>query len=798
MSELSRKRRRDIGRQRWQFLSVLATVALGVMLFGACYDAYRNLNVSYQQTYDRLKFADATVSGADDQDKLVAAAKAVTGVQTVATRQQSDVPFRVQGRIVGGRMVGIPAGSEPPVNQLDVVEGSYPATNSTSDVLVESHFAAAYDLKKGDALDVLTRTGWLTVHVAGVAVSPEYLWPAPSNQEPFVSSEDWGVLFVPDDLVARGWSNALVHQALVLYEPGANTKDTNAAVQAVADDSDAESVVFQDQQPSNKALQLDVNSFQEMSWLFPALFLGAAGLAMYLLLTRVVYSQRNQIGTLRANGITRRAVLWHYLSFGLWVGLWGAAAGSVLGLIAGWALTGAYTSELGIPDTVTKFYWFTPFVGFAFGFVAGVISAWVPARQAVNLDPAEAMRGEVAAATGSTSLLERAIPALSKLPIRWLMVLRGFRRNPRRSVSTVIGIVLALVLVLASWALLDTVQILIEQQFTQIQLEDATVTTIGAVNEGLIASIGKVSGVRRAEQVNALDVTVTGPKGSYDTQLQAFDSTTTMHGFIAPNGKPEQLPPTGLMIGKAIEGMDGVKVGDGITVKSSALDKKFSIPISGAVVEPLGTLVYCTRDQLDSSLKGAGLTDAGDVLNRPGYSMVFVQFDQGVDRTKVLDAIRDVDGVAVVSDSKSLYDLVQQYMAFFYVFLGFMLVFGGAMALALIFNTVSVNLAERSSELACMRANGMSAPLLGRLVLVENMVLTAVAIIPGLVLGTWVAAWFLSTYSSDMMTLQLRVRPTTYVLASLAMFAITGLSLVPGIREIRRLDVARVVRERSQ
>ena len=52
-------------RQRWQFLAVLVTIVLGVMLFAASYDAYRNLEASYTDTYDRLAFADMTVTGAD-------------------------------------------------------------------------------------------------------------------------------------------------------------------------------------------------------------------------------------------------------------------------------------------------------------------------------------------------------------------------------------------------------------------------------------------------------------------------------------------------------------------------------------------------------------------------------------------------------------------------------------------------------------------------------------------------------------------------------------------------------------
>ena len=52
-----------MGRQRWQFIAVGVTVVIGVMMYAATYDSYLNLTSSYEQTYDRLSFADMTIAG---------------------------------------------------------------------------------------------------------------------------------------------------------------------------------------------------------------------------------------------------------------------------------------------------------------------------------------------------------------------------------------------------------------------------------------------------------------------------------------------------------------------------------------------------------------------------------------------------------------------------------------------------------------------------------------------------------------------------------------------------------------
>jgi putative ABC transport system permease protein len=172
-------------------------------------------------------------------------------------------------------------------------------------------------------------------------------------------------------------------------------------------------------------------------------------------------------------------------------------------------------------------------------------------------------------------------------------------------------------------------------------------------------------------------------------------------------------------------------------------------------------------------------------------------FVTDADRDQVIERIESRDEVATVIDDRALYDLIQQFMAFFYAFVGMMLIFGGAMAFALIFNTISVNIAERSGEYATMRANGLSQRRIGMLITGENLLLTLIGIVPGLVIGYLAAAALMSSYTSDMLQFGLELRPSTFVFAALAMIAVTLLSMIPGIRSVGRLDIAEVVRERS-
>jgi putative ABC transport system permease protein len=463
-------------------------------------------------------------------------------------------------------------------------------------------------------------------------------------------------------------------------------------------------------------------------------------------------------------------------------------------MLMGYGITGLYTDALGIPDTVREFHWATPVVGLVFGLLVGTLAALAPTRAASRLSPAEAMRGETPAQAGGSSLVERLVPPVRHLPVRWLMVLRGVGRNPRRSLSTIIGVVLALTLILASWGMIDTVENLLDRNFNEISLEDANVVLNTTVGEPEIALVEATPGVSDAEQVIGVSVSARGPDGTYASQLEVYRADTVVHGFDTAQGG---LPADGVVVGSALGPEIGVSVGDTVELSFPTLGTSFTTPIAGFVDEPLGTLVYMEQGAFQRAMSAADPPIPPEVLAEPSISMVKAVFEDGADRAEVIDSVGELEPVAVVVDTRGLYEMFQDFLGFFYAFVGIMLAFGAVMAFALIFNTISVNVAEREGEYATMRANGLSQRKLASLITGENLLLTALGIIPGLIVGYAAAAVFMQSYSSDMFAFNLDMNTSTLVFSSLAMLAVALLSVLPAIRTVRRLDIAKVVRERS-
>ncbi|MFV1999221.1 MAG: ABC transporter permease, partial [Acidimicrobiia bacterium] len=298
----------------------------------------------------------------------------------------------------------------------------------------------------------------------------------------------------------------------------------------------------------------------------------------------------------------------------------------------------------------------------------------------------------------------------------------------------------------------------------------------------------------QAERVASLGASITNDGETFATSLQGFEQGTVMHGWTNPSG---ELPAFGLLAGSGLAERIGVSLGDQLTIDLPSLDTSITLELVEFVDEPLGIPLYVRYDVLTEALGQAEVGEPETLMAEPYITTLMTKFDDSFSRQTTIAAIEGTRGVLAVSDSRSLYDLLQQFLSLFYVFGGFMLVFGGVMAYSLMFNTVSMNVSERSTEFAALKASGMPDRTIAWMVAGENLLLTSIGIIPGIALGMWVSAKFIESFNNDAFTFSLSVRPVTIVIAGLSMYVVALLSLIPGVRSVRRLEIGTVIRERA-
>lgn len=774
MNILGRKRRRDLWRQKIQFGAVALTIGLGLAGFVAARDAYLDLNGSLSRVYGQLRFADLTVTGGDpqkiDPDQL-------PGHPLATSRLQADVPLGIGSAKLLSRLVSLPAGgTQPAVNRLEVQSGSLAGDG----VAIEHHLAQHFGLAPGNQVTLAGIDGPRVFRVSAVVASPEYLWPARSSQEILTDPSQFGVVFAPESVVKDVAGQSAAPQVSLYAEDRAHADDLVREGRRLAEQAGASDVVDREHQASARVLADDIDAIANYAVLFPLLFLTGAGLGAYILLSRLVGGQRAIIGTLRACGVPAGRLRRHFLGHGLVTGTAGSVLGIALGMPLGLAFAGAYGDAIGLPFHTARLHPTTLVWAMLVGLAAAAAAAWIPARAAARLSPGEAMRVAPVAGTGRRSRAERVLP-VSRLPVRWLMVLRGPSRNRLRTLFTLAGVILALILVIVPIGLWDTLQTLIPRQFTVVQREDLQVYPQPGQQPALLAAARADPDTAAAEPFGRQDVTISASGRSHTTLLYAFRPDTVMHGFRGG------LPERGVLLPVFLQETMRLHVGDEVDLALPGGTRR--APVSAFVDEPVSAFAYASLTQL-AEWTGAATPDAA-------ASAVALRVREGAEPSAVAARYAALPQVAATLDTRALQRSLTDSFDLFNTLIILMALIGTTMAAALLYTTASANITERYMELGSLRAAGMGAGMLGRLAAAENMLLVVGGVIPGVLAGWVLARLFMAAYENDQTRLSLHLRPLTLPVVAVVVVLAAGLAQLPAIRGVSRTDIARVVREHS-
>lgn len=253
---------------------------------------------------------------------------------------------------------------------------------------------------------------------------------------------------------------------------------------------------------------------------------------------------------------------------------------------------------------------------------------------------------------------------------------------------------------------------MLDLEFGWVQRQDASVLVAPGAND-VGAQLQSLPGVAIVESATIARVTVAPNEHTYPTSLTGLEPATVMHGFRTPDGAARTLPADGVLAGAALADKLGVRVGDDLTVIPAAGSAR-EIRLCGLVDEPLGTALYAT------SATAQSITNAGP----NGY---LLRFDKGVDRDRVRAAATGLTGVVAYTDAHAVENQIDRFLVIFWAFAGTTLVLGALLAFTVIYVTMTVNLAERTGELATLRATGAPIRRLTATVAIENLGATLLA-----------------------------------------------------------------------
>ncbi len=786
MKALDRKVFRDASRLRAQAAAIALVVAAGVSLFVATVTAYRSLRVSEHRYYTEQRFAQVWSGVARAPLSLLPDLAAIPGVTAIegriVERAVLDIPTLAEP--ASALVVSIPAHIGHALDDLHIRRGRHVEPGRADEVLVSEAFAEKNHLALGERIAAVVAGRRLSLRVVGVALSPEYVMPMPPGALA-VDDRRFGVIWMD-----RGELEALVdlrgafNDVAATLARGTDEHAVIAAFDRALAPYGGQGAYGRSSHPSHVMLEEHIEQLRSMALIIPSIFLLVAAFLVNVVLSRVVSTQREQIGMLKAFGYGSGRIAWHYLELTALIVLGGIAAGIPVGAWLGRGMARFYASFFRFPVLV-----FRPepaIIALAAGVALGAATLGTlgSLRKVMATPPIVAMSAEVP--TFRRTLLDRlGVPRLWGPASR--MIVRNLTRRPLRSVLAVAGMALAVAVMVLGGSSADAINQMIEVRYQRAERADVTVALAHPRALGTVADFRALPGVRAAEPFRAVPARVVGRGASQDVTLVGLPPGGALRRVVASDGRVAVPPSEGVVLTTWLARRFGLRRGDLVSLEIRENERRnVTATLADVVDEPLGLGAYMDLGAL-GRLLGEPDTYSGASLavDAAGKSELY-----GVlKRTPAALAVETRLGAIAAFHSMS--DRALAFIRQIEV------VFSVIIAFGVVYNSARIALAERGRELATLRVLGFTRAEVSRILLGEVGFLAVPAIPLGFLVGYWLSSVLMRAMEGVSMHFPVVVARPTYAFAVVVFAVAAAASALVVRRGLDRLDLVAVLKAKE-
>lgn len=742
---------------------------------------------------DAHNLADLQVTFDLTSSKHLRALDDLEGVKKAAARLMVNGAIHLaDGSMIPAAIIFIHAGENPAVDTLDIEEGLFPTKANLGVVIERGLRGRGYGV--GDTITVSAYGFQSTRPIVGIARSPEFLV-STANPELLVPIPgSLGVIFVPleccekeaEALALHAGGGDPVNQMLFLYGDGRGGHDRGVERQIMDRLSAAgigvENVLRRDEQFGITFLRQDLKIFRALVLAIIGIFSVVTLIATGITVNRLVASQSREIGALMALGYRPGTIMLSYLLLGLLVGCAGGAIGLIASPVVNHLLAGAYASAMDLPHVTLAFNPAVMVGGLLIGMGVASAAALGPIVKLARLTPIQAMRGEARAAPQRGVTCARMTGALSG-SLTERAAARNLFRRARLTAATILLLALGFGVTAGFVVTLTSV---IESSAALLQRYgwDMVADFIGPLPCAAGIALCENAGLSMPEPfVRGYASVGVGGAGRGDCQLVGVPAHSELGLFRFIDGKGFSGDSADEIILNA-SFSDGPLPAPGDTVTVRAGGRTHTLRVAG-----LASL-------LSSRQCFVPIETARRILNLPGKCSGVMAKLGAAGRAEVakrLYASRDVGRVTAKSElEKAINDQLEKGTGLIWL----AVIIGSVVAVAILINTMSMNILDREGEFATLMSLGYGRLPLARMVLTEALVMGVVALIIAAPMAVGIAHFMNAELGRVWFHIDTYLKLRDFVITLLAPFMLLPLGAAPALRHVLTLDIARAVRAR--
>ena len=500
-----------------------------------------------------------------------------------------------------------------------------------------------------------------------------------------------------------------------------------------------------------------------ISKVFPIIFVLVAILICFTSIGRLVDEQRTYIGTMKALGYRRRFIVLKYLTYASLASILGGIIGIFIGFTFFPAfIVNAYSSLYTLPKLILQFDTEFAILVMIAAVLVTSISAVTVCYETLIQNAASLMIAK-APKPGQVILLERIPFIWNKLKFTHKVTARNLFRYKSRFFMTVVGVAGCTALLLVGFALKDSIGAIGTKQFGEIYTYQMSVNTKDGLSQSESENISNlISAIPNYEsKINLLSKSIDIGLGSKESSCNIIvpEDIKSLNDYITLNDRVSQqkyiLSDNEVILTEKLANVIGAKIGDEIYIKNGETDK-YKVRISGISENYLLHYLYMSPKLYEDLY-----------LVKPEYNQIDVKLTALEDSQKdiISKSIVSSKGAASVTFSDDmLKTFAEMINSVNYVVL-ILIVSAALLSFIVLYTLTNINISERMREIATIKVLGFYEKEVSSYVYRENLILTLIGSLFGLLLGYYLAKYVIGTAEVEMLMFGRDIYPISFVIS---------------------------------
>lgn len=522
---------------------------------------------------------------------------------------------------------------------------------------------------------------------------------------------------------------------------------------------------------------------------FPVIFFLVAALISLTSMTRMVEEQRIQIGTMKALGYSRFAIVSKYLGYALLA----TAGGSVIGVLIGekvlpYIIIYAYgIMYQHIPEILVPYDWSYAVQASLAAVACTMLATLFSCFRELGEQPASLMRPP-APRIGKRVFLEYIRFIWKRLSFTWKSTVRNLMRYKKRFFMTLFGIGGCMALMLVGYGIKDSVFEIAGLQYDEIQVYDGSIILkedpLEEEQESLHEYLEGHKDIDRFMDCYMKNITLKNEShehGAYVTVLgDPAKSDEYVHFRDRRSKEVYHLSDEGAIISEKTAKLLDAKEGDSIVVRDEETgDKK--VRIEHICENYMGHYMYLTPGYYEKVF--GAQPEYNNILFAAKESYSKAELEKAGEKILARKEVLSVNYMHEIE--KQLDDMLKSLNLVIIV----LIISAGMLAFVVLYNLNNINITERQRELATLKVLGFYDLEVGEYVYRENILLTFIGAVVGVGLGKVLHLFIIETVEVDAAMFGRNINLPSYIYSLL--FTVAFSLIVNGVMyfKLKRINM---------